>query len=411
MIQSKWKIPNRDLGYANRDYNEMVQLALKLDNEKNFRIVLNNFKKMFMGLRVCTDGEYLMHSNNDFKVHSLPSNITTCQDASDYIYKYHSPDWKERIAEIGVANNNIVVVNSNHICSDGGFVLYALKHCLDNDLGIMPEFPWRVKEAFEDEFKKISINNPKLVTKEEMTQFDLDQNFKSNDQVDIAESVIRVIDARSVKCYDSQRNKMMGLNDFISSMFSLALMANSCEKNKFGLHVCIDYRKFLKPSQLNLSCCNHFICTKINAPGISMNNTIADLNKSFKTTLNEKITTGAIYSAYNQPWEVPYPQGAFGCLSNLGPISVKPPIEDFWIQSSMNKYTLHGNMLFVTYSKLIGNRNDLVFKLTYDQDSVPTKVGKALNDSIVYALQNISPNTKISDALKKIKQFQDYHNY
>lgn len=405
MLQRSWKIPAHDLHYANQELNEMTHLAVKLADRQSLNKVIENWKKEFMGLRVKTDGKYLYPTDTSFQVIKLPNNIVSCHEACDYIYDNHCPDWSQRMASIGYSDNNIAVVSTNHILADGGFLLYALDHCLDDNIKAERKFPETVKEDFSQIFSKLKL--------EKNPNFDIDDlsklDIKNNDiKVHIkrkAESYDKVIPAKSILCYDSKQHKVIGLNDSLDSACVLSMMALSKKQDHFGLFNLVDYRRFLKPEQINMRLCNHFAILKIVAPNITLKNTISEMNHEFRRVLHQIMTTDEVYKEYLNPIKRPYPSGATCELSNLGPIRMKPPIEDFWTQSSSSNINLEGNLYFLSYSKLIGNRNDLVIKLTFDQDSIPSKCGKKLLDSVVYTLQQISPQTKISDALQQIRNF------
>lgn len=401
----KWKLTGTDIGYGQHRVNEMCQMAIKLATKKDLNKVLSNFKKMFMGLRMRTDGEYLYPNNLPIEVHQIPRCMNDCRSVTEFMYNELSPDWNEVMASIAVGDD-IIAVSSNHICSDGGFLLHAFNHCLDDDVGPIPKFPCYIPDAYKDHFDKLDIKDrAKLLDKEELVNFPLDQSMKTADKFKPAQYFTRVFPTSTASCYDHKTKKCNGLNDVLSCASVLTIMATTQTTDRFGLYNNIDLRKYLKNGG-DLSCCNHFIGVRIKPHGITLNSTVQEMKDGYRKMLQWHLKEGGVFHSYFQPFETPFPKAIVCGTSNLGPIKAKYPIEDFWLQSNMASSHAAGCFFVLTYSRIIGDLNEIVIKYTFDQDTIPRETARKVADSIVYATQHIAPNTRIIDAIQQIGRYQ-----
>jgi hypothetical protein len=76
------------------------------------------------------EGANLVSHHAPFDVIRLPSSITNVEDACNYIYLNHTPDFGHTLAT--------VAMNSYHACADGGFLRYIYEHCTDRAFAKRP---------------------------------------------------------------------------------------------------------------------------------------------------------------------------------------------------------------------------------------------------------------------------------
>lgn len=405
MIGKQRRILPEESYFMMEEFKEMCQLAVKVDNKQVLEKILNNFKKGFVGLRLRTDGQFLLPAKDDLEIVRFPKDLTDCRDACETLYKDHSPSWKDRLATIGM-NDQIIAISSNHLCCDGGLLLHNFLHCLDDDIGEPAELPWPICEAYKEDLARAQLSSIKLSHVDELTDMFLDPRNKPSEIPKRASFYDEITPVHEFQCYNSNTKKITGLTESIFSASCLTLSAIGDAIKKFGVCNCCEIRKYLKPGQLNLSCCNHFVCMKIVAHGIKHSNTIRDLNNAFREDLRRKQTDGTIFKTYLAPYDSKFPNKALINCSNVGPIRYKAPIKDFWMQSAMNKQALRGFFFLVSYSKISESENNIVTRLTVDQDTIPPPLAKMVNDSILYTLTKLPLDLKLLDAVKAIQRFQ-----
>lgn len=397
--------------YVTQKYNEMVQIAIKVNSEASKQKILNNFAKSFVGLRLCTDGKFLKPAKSEFQVITLPDHFTECDDAVEYMYLNYTPDWSKRMASIAVTKD-IVVVNTSHLCADGAFLVNMLNHCLDDDIGEPASLPLPSQDVYKRFFEEFKNKNSlDLYTNNDLTQLPLTRKVVDEGKKRRAMFIDSKINALSTQCYDPETKKVKGLTELLWSSAILSVCAMKNKIDKFGIMNATDWRKFLKPSEINLSHCNHFSLLRIAAPNIRPTNTIRDLHLSLRNDLTKKLSDGSVFASYLVPFESPYPKAALIDVSNLGPLKIKEPIVDFCIHSGMSNLSPRGVLFLISYSKISKTKNEIMTQLTFDQDSIPITVGKRFNDSVLFAMQNIPLDIKIDDAVKQIQKYQRKHEF
>lgn len=406
----KMKIPELDRRYAQQSTGLMTQLAVQLSNVKDIPKVINNFKKMFMGLRLSTDGEYLYKKKYDNNLHRLPFHLSNCREALDYAYESLMPDWKDSMAYIAVGENNLVTITSNHLLADGTFMINALKHCLDDKISQVPEFPKPVFEAYQKTIEDIQKKDIKVPDKIDVTKFYYDLRNKPSKSQKPTNDITLEFPAESLQCFDKAKNRCQDLTYYLSSASAVSTMALTRLQTKFGLRNMIDLREFMSPDKFDLAYCNHNASIALDAPNIRLSNSISDLHQAFKQLMEYNLKKGAVFASLknNQSQSAKKDNITTTCLSNLGDIECQSPIKDFWIQTKMSSAYMSDSIQLLTYSKIQGKNNHLVLRLSHDKSLIPPKDGERFAKSIVYALQNLPPTTELADAVNKVRKFNNF---
>ena len=131
-----------------------IYFSLKFSEKKYLEKAKENFVKIFSGLRLKVSNDCYCKRDTEPPVYQLPNWIQDCQMASKWAEDHICVPFTEGLANIA-ANDKVLVVQSSHNLSDGGFLLNAIDHIFD-DMSNMPKIsqpPYTMREAFPQEIE------------------------------------------------------------------------------------------------------------------------------------------------------------------------------------------------------------------------------------------------------------------
>lgn len=386
--------------------SELIQIALKVEDPKALDKIISNFKKIFMGLRLKSDGVNYYKRTEPIVLEKIPPSITDCKKATEYMCEYKTKPFTDGLASIG-ANQNIVCVNTNHVCADGGFLMYALEHCFDDNITNDFEVPTTMEEAYKQQCEIIKKNPPALLRYDKLTRIKLLDSPDLEPPGTRCRYLVDQFPASKLQCFDRKKNRPIHLSESLWNAMALSLAAYENISDHLALCICFDIRKYTNPSNINFSYCNHFCTANIHAPSINPDISLQQLGEQFRNDFSMRFNNGALmYTAILSENVMNYPGAVHGNVSNLGPVRFKKPIEDLYL-SSVNEGPGTDLFLFLlTYGKVSETMNDIVTRFRFSPATTSQKTAQIIQDSIKHVITEIPLSAKLHDVLRELRDFQ-----
>lgn len=387
--------------------SEFVELAVKFSDPKFIPKALENFKKIFYGQKLKVINNAFYKAPGDTKVARLPSWVTDCPTACQWIYDNHHKPIEETLCTIA-ANDSIVVVNSNHNAADSSFLIRAMDRCLDDDVGEIPEVPYVMSKAYKEQIEEGMRTAPEIYSYKVCTHFTFDTTDPALMPKGTLVSYIKdEFPASQLQCYDHKKKRPVNLSAVLFT--SVALACSSFEKvlpPRFALPFVIDLKRFLKdPSKVDWSYNNHVSTPNIHYE-ISPNITINEAYQRFLENLKQQEKDGSYFKATKMEYYSADTNKIFGNLSNIGPIRFKKPITDFYIKSTNDGVGVDNQICLLTYSRVNETNNILTNQVRYTKSTVTQKTANIFNDMLRHIMTKIPQDTKLGDAFKELREFQ-----
>lgn len=390
--------------FTSSNNSEFMLMALKFNDPAVIPKVLENFKKIFVGLRTSVDGDYYCRSNTDDKIVRLPSWVSNCDVATRYMFEHHTRPNSEALCTIG-ANDELIVVNSNHAISDAGFMKMAIEHCFDDKIGKPVDVSTPMCEAYKEqqEATKHVLKDWKYPNG---SSFKMEYNglslaSKNSKGINIDDT----FPIRKLKCFDKKKGRPSNLSAAIFTACGLAIGALGDRVDPLALRTVVDLRKFADQSKIDWSYCNH-VSSQIISCRATPEMTMKQLFKGFHSDIERHEKSGKIMHPTPFTTLVKDPTRVYGNVSNVGVIKLKEPLVDLSLRSFGTGNGGINAIVLSSYSKVSDNMNDITLLMRYHPAYVPIKLGNTFYDSVKHILTEIPIDTKVKEILKEVRNFQ-----
>ena len=397
-----------EMNYVNN--LEMVQLAMKLADPKLVPMIINRVCRASSGLRLRLNGPILEYHETPYEIVKLPNEIQTAQAAADYMDRNHWPDFSERLAVVG-CNSNIVVLSSNHICSDGGFLLHLYHSILDPHFDEIPvaKLPRCQTEIFRDEIER--AGTPALYTSPQEASSAIWKHGRGDVATENGRSLFLhwSIPAQRLQCWDKAVGRAVGLTENLMALCYLAASAyNGKFTSKCCIPTCVDMRQFMRKG-FGFDVGNNFVIMQVIERGVKESWTVRDVMRAMRGNMSAQMKSGGVYP-YTRFDSLARDGHAAVVLSNIGKIEVKHPFEDVWMQQTGLERFNDFSLAMLTWSKLQNGRNDVWGRLRYSRNVFTLQEATGIAKSLEYGMEHLSLETPVSAALKQLKDVQDSVN-
>ncbi|KAH0785666.1 hypothetical protein GPJ56_010416 [Histomonas meleagridis] len=398
--------------FANPIVSNFMQLAIKFDNTKSVRKSLDNFQKIFVGLRTSVVNNNFIKNRKENEPIKLPLWIQDCKTACEWILKNHTPDITHSLANIAF-NDNIVVVNSCHAVSDGGFFINSLKHCLD-DIDTKVDITIPPIEVLKDVFSEAYKMKPELYPFDKCSYTPLELKHPHlHPKGSPATTIEDQFPVEKLMCYDPKTKRPKSLTESLHVSLSLALNAMKNDIHMpLAMPLVYDMRRFNPNPNVNWQHGN-FVSVLNIATNVKENMTINEIFGLIRDEMNRSGKHHVAYAVDNNSY-TPLPETIFGTVSNAGPIRIHKPIVDFHIQARYvpsDEFQDDGangaEIALFSLSKVFDDRNILFTSFNYRPTAIPDKKAHIIKDSIMYFLKEIPLDTKYKEAFDSIKNLQN----
>ena len=367
--------------FVNPTNNVFVQFAIEVENSKELPNLLKKIKNSTVGLYLKTDGFHLFNNYKDpnsIKIHRIPKEIKSLMDCCDWICNTYTPDLRYSLATIG-ADENRIVINSNHAITDGGYFTYLLKNIQDssfdqiydqkapnprdirNDL-LKKEFDAFLRRKDKETFQTIGYNDITRLKSQEITD--------SPDHYNKSNSIIRTTiktSELSPSIFNKKTGKINHMTEFLWTGLCMAINAKNNEFGPFGVASCMDFRRLLPRERFDRSFGSAYTDFFLTIEKVNPKMTIKEICSLFRNKFNKIKNTDFFYNEYLYPNQVLIENCPISHVSNVGPMKIKSPLKDFYIQCSSNEFGLRPFLQITSFSKLKkeNGMNDLVLHLRY----------------------------------------------
>ncbi|OHT09177.1 hypothetical protein TRFO_22108 [Tritrichomonas foetus] len=401
------KVTKRVLSPFERKYGDtLIQLSVEVTKPSEIPSMIERLIKYAVPLHVSLDGDQLQYKEK-VNVLQMPKDVSNIGDSCNWILKNMQPS-KVASATLGY-NDRFILVSSQHLCCDGGYFKYMINLIQDNLEG--EKVPWNFLQIPGDEYLRehlkkmdqaIIYNRRSDTTVLKSRESDFE---RENDQL-VRVSTL-TFDAKKTHCYLNGR--LNNLTDSLWSTFLLSIAAYNRElPNKFGIASCIDLRdRFPEKNREILSGITNFISILSHSCETNKDDTILSIGQKLRKSLNDRIKNGDLpaYYLYNQ--DSTKAEGSTSEISNMGPIFIKDPIKDVFMQISYKDPIQSAVLSLLTWSVVSIERNELAFRLRYQPSWLHDYEADAVVNGIKFALEELPSNTPVGDAFKEIQAFQD----
>lgn len=347
----------------------------------------------------------------------------------DTRFENHTLPHQEVLATIS-ANDNILVINSSHNVSDGGFLVSALSFCL-SDIShekINKNPPIYSLDAFKEEIEeaemKFDPSNIWPANKLTSCEYDTNDPYLAPPGSPFV-YFDGVIPFRKISCYDKSTKKLRNLSEFSNVALTISLLAlnkvnNNIDysyKDPLSLENVFDLRRISHNKEsINWSIGNCITLPTVKTYVNSKSDTIESICKKFRNYIkNVLVPHGVFYEAKKMSIFHKTPsKSIFGCLSSIGEIEFKRPIVDIDIRDfAKSKFGVgdHGEkngsrLTIILYSKLNEYRKDFCFISRVRPSQITIQNAEILLESFKHFITTIKLSSRFGDALNEIIEFQ-----
>ena len=391
--------------FINASHN--VQMALKLASKEYVEQVVPKFVNACAGFHLKSDGKRLIYTGPSFKVAKLPSSITSTEEAAHWIVENAAPDFSQSLSTIA-CNDSIVVMNSNHLCCDGGFLTYMLEKCAAKEMGHAAMFPQMIDHVFAKQLAAAPPPETHFDNSESLSRIPWNRDSAVK-ETDLTSQVVFRRKASDLQVFDRATGKVRGLTESLWTSLSLTLSAMSNTFHGIGSNTCVNLRQMLNHESIDLSISNSYTRLNILAKGVTPNMTLSDAFRLLRKDFETKKSNGSFFTALKLNL-VGFPAdpnpGSFGQVTNVGPLKLHHPITDIWIQQSVFCRAAERCFSLLSFSVIDPPRNDIVCALRYAPSVTPLRDAVKVAKSVEYIMTSIPTTTPISEVIAAAQKIQ-----
>lgn len=380
-------------------------MVLEIEKPSDVPEIVEKIYNRVPGLHIRSDGEQLYMKKAPLEVYKLPSNITSLNNAAEWMFDNHTPPYNKALASLA-ANNTKIVLNTNHMCSDGIFIKNLIESLPKKEGNTIDQIPISVFTNFKNQ---IPTNSDSAYL------FDEDPNISRIIPQTTPEpkntrlsSVFDEFELSKLSC--NQNGKIVGLTDMFWVASSLAVMVSNRKLGKCGTATAINMRPFLDQSRKNLSIGNHVASISATAK-LDLDDTIKQLAQKLRSSFNENLKNGlhykhlaATYRAIVLGQVLEHPPGLGFEVSNIGPVRIGKQINDIFITNLMPSCHVDGVCL-ASYSKMFENNKDAKISnlFCYSDQDIHDNEAALLAESINQILKDVKYDQTVRSTIKSIK--------
>lgn len=210
--------------------------------------------------------------------------------------------------------------------------------------------------------------------------------------------------------YDRKTGKINHMTDYLWIGLSLAINAKSGRYGPIGIESCMDFKRLVNKERIDNSFGNAYTNFALCVQNPSPKMTIGEICSKMRSNFNLFSKNDWFYKEYLFPLEFLRENFQVTSVSNVGPIKIKSPFKDVYMQATGKEKGLRPYLQITSFSKCIEGReaglNDLVIQLRYSLASVSNKTAKDIFDTYIYFLKSVDPSKKSGDVLDELIHFQ-----
>jgi hypothetical protein len=369
--------------------------------------VLANFQRLFsIGLHTkIVDGAYHRRGAAPAVV-PVPRWITDCEHACRWFAERHTLPIGDGLCAIG-ANADLVVVNASHNVADGGFLHYALTHCLADPPATAASAPELIADTYRPEIEKSLQIRPALFPYGDCSSFFVDPRDPHLAPAATPAVFWRFrLQGPELACFDRRLNRPKGLAEvlWIAKSMSVGTLGGSVAR--LALPIVVDLRRYVSPTRISTACLNHITavcCAVETSPAMRL----SEVAKGFRRELARYAKCLApFYSVTLDEYFPGKPNRCYGHSSFLGAVEIKDPLKDFYIGTSNSGFGVDNQVMIFAFSRVTSTQNELCLQARFSPRSVTMKDARIVVESVKHFLKEIPLETTVGEAHRKLQAFQ-----
>lgn len=386
-------------------------LGLKFKDKSIVRDIVEKLKNECIGLNTYKDGNDIVLRQDEIKVHEIPKNNMNIKDLTVWATYQYKPDLRKELGTLA-ANDDTIVINLNHAVSDGKYIVGVAEHIGDapKKLDRKDMLPLPFEHEFGKELEERAKTPPYSFHDDQYnTMLRKLEGFPYKEE-QVSEFICPT---QSFANYNPAKKTCNGLTPAIITGLSLAINAFQDDEviRVIGGSMAANMRNEMKYKP-NLRHCNIFTVIPLGAPVTNfttLNECFNRITKRLRKHFDEKgslFDFGDSFVHYQPKFSIN--DQIMICFSHLGPINVKPLVEDLYLNNIDYDVPFSNSVPLLTYSinDPRTDRNEFHSQLRYYGNCIPKEHADILNKSLQYFLQNFNTNNTIGEALDQLKQFQ-----
>ena len=386
----------------------MCQMALEIDKPANVPKIVDKLKNAF-SLKLKTDGQSLIRTNEPVEVLEIPRSISSCMDAVSWAQKRTTPDFSRRLGSIS-ANDRFVVVNLNHVAADGGYIKNLLQSIFVDD-PVMTEdlspLPRPLEYFFQKQIEEADCTGVKdfdtdpFITRATFTRSD-PQHYIPHAP---SQSKTVFINADELQCYDKSRKTLKGLTESLWTSICLSAMTFNGKISHFGCTTCDNMRDLIPISQKLDICNNYSSITTYAKP--TETSTIQSIGKAMREDYKRRRENGYLFKTFKALFQNKTSDSIPGSpveLTNVGPLFIKKPVVDAFLGIRLDSDYCQSLISVMTSSVVTEGKNQMAIRTRYSPNAMTSDEAQKLTDRIAYILKNVPLQTNLEEAFRYIQK-------
>ncbi|EAY09525.1 hypothetical protein TVAG_102740 [Trichomonas vaginalis G3] len=387
--------------------HESIQMAIQFESAQNFDKILDRLNKYCPGLHYGSDGKYIFKTNNKVSVYKLPDQYNNLAELSNLMFFKHTQPLDQSLMQIGI-NKDAMVLNINHIASDGMFlhkIFDVIKS--EDEITTIPQIVATEKQ-FEKEIKEYTGRKiPFFSVDHSLTRIHpkIKQEFHSN-----------MKSANNLSYTDSKNLMTTKINGKVSQMTEnfwisviLSTFAFNDKIDKAGACTMVNLRPFLqsfKDTEVTCSFSSVAVTSDV-SESMEVSELMKSLRKNFEERIKNKEYIGFIKS-------LPDENTIFDTFLGLGlDISL---IQKFKLNDKMNDLYIGLNEADFGFSDLLSitgysvekdGTNKIMSNVKFSPTTLGELEGKVLSRSIIFGLESIHPDMTVKKAVELLQEYQN----
>ncbi|EAY05028.1 hypothetical protein TVAG_416710 [Trichomonas vaginalis G3] len=373
---------------------------MKFGSKSDAFDVANLLNHKVLGTRLRSDGTHLIPLDKTPDIVKIPEFPDLVQ-ATKFVQQHHTPSCNETLG-IVTYNDNMVILNSNHTASDGGYLMELNKYILGESKleDKHSQMSISLEDAFSDYLQNISGE-----ANFDSSSFNYTLTTTPKKDTDPAAHYRFVIPHEQLKAFNKNTKKVKNITDNIWTSFILSTAAHNGYLDKYGVYVCVNLRPYL--SKTTFEHADIFARKAVAVPMKDRNETLQSVCSRFRKIFDSKQALDDLFRFIkNSNFKSPLLNSLNLETSNVGVFKATGPILD--ISASLlipNNYS-SGELCFLTYTVDHGKSKELICQLRHPTNSVSTDEVSKLASSIKYFLKNMDFYCKVGDVFDELTKYQ-----
>jgi hypothetical protein len=304
-------------------------------------------------------------------------------------------------------NADIVAVNTSHNVADGSYLKRAVSLCLSDSVDEPHLYPTPINETYKAEIERSKKFSRPMFPYRSCTGFPIDPNHP-----DLAPTGTHCIywtfrlQAHELNCFDKYTKRMKNLSEALWIAKSLALGTRGKSVDILAIPTILDLRRYVDPKRINNTCLNNVGSTNL-AVKTSPTMKLSEVAKKFRSELmQDEAALIPFLSITSSEYWLAKPNFCYGNVSNLGVITLTPPLKDVYINSKNNGYGVDNQIFTAAFSVATPFRNELRLLYRFSPHTVPVKEAHIIAQSFLHILRHIPFEMTIAEAHQETEAFQ-----